>query len=284
MNATASRHSAHSVTALLRAALVPALAAGLLSACAAGPDREALAQRYRASVPIVPDANVLAKPNAYDPRRWPVRQVQTLVSGCWGIERDGRYNEIDSFRVKARLAPDGSVTESEVVNAEAMLLDPVFRELALSAQQALTGCGPLPLPPADYEGWRELTFRFMPFVATPVADPVVPNTGEIGAPTSGELDSLRGHIERCWGLPVGIRKADEMVVTLRVALRPGGAVQRVEVTDKERLKRDPNFEVAAKAAIRAVLRCSPLPLPPEKYDAWKTILLTFDPWEMLNAR
>lgn len=270
---------------LLRNGLILLLAAGLLSACAAGPDKEALAQRYRASVPIVPDANVLAKPNAYDPRRWPVREVQSLVSGCWGIERDGRYNEIDSFRVKARFAADGSVIESEVVNAEAMLLDPVFRELALSAQRALTDCGPLPLPPADYEGWRELTFRFMPFVESPAPDPVVPNTAQVrapGTPTVGELDSLRGHLERCWDLPVGIRNDDKMVVALRVALLRDGTVERIEVTDKERQKRDPNFRVAVEAAIRAVQRCSPLALPPEKYQAWRVILLKFDPREMIG--
>ncbi len=264
--------------------LIVLLAAGLLSACAAGPDGEVLAQRYRASVPIVPDVSVLAKPNAYDPRRWPVRQVQSLVSGCWNIERDGRYNESGSFRIKARLAPDGSVIESEVVNAEAMLLDPVFRELALSAQQALTACGPLPLPPADYEGWRELTFRFMPQVASPTSDSVVLSAAQtaVSAPMAlSEIDSLRGDVQRCWDVPAEIAGAENASVELRLSLDPDGTVRRAEVVGEGRARKDRVYRLAAEAAMRAIMRCSPLRgLPPSKYEAWKVIYLMFDPWTL----
>ena len=263
--------------------LVALLAVGLLTACASGPQKDIAPQGYRYSIPIMPEVSALPTIKVSDPRRWPVREVQSQVAHCWSIERDGRYNDIGSFRLEARLAPDGSVVESEVVNAEGMLLDPVFRELALSAQQALTDCGPLPLPPADYEAWRELTFRFMPYVAAP--EPLTRRAAqstETGPLTVTEKDSFMIQVSRCWYVQAGLRNADSQVVELRIALDPDGTVRQIEVVDEERLERDPSFGIAAKAAIRAVRRCGPFDLPPEKYEAWKVIVLHFDPGEQLK--
>jgi hypothetical protein len=46
---------------------------------------------------------------------------------------------------------------------------------------------------------------------------------------------------------------------------------------------DPFYRSAAESALRAVLnpQCSPLKLPPEKFDQWKTLELTFNPKDLL---
>ena len=48
--------------------------------------------------------------------------------------------------------------------------------------------------------------------------------------------------------------------------------------------RDRFYRAAAESAMRAVQndKCSPLKLPPDKYDRWKEITLTFDPSKMVG--
>ena len=41
--------------------------------------------------------------------------------------------------------------------------------------------------------------------------------------------------------------------------------------------------LSAESAVRAVRRCAPYNLPPEKYDSWREILMTFDPREILGG-
>ena len=44
-----------------------------------------------------------------------------------------------------------------------------------------------------------------------------------------------------------------------------------------RFKIDGFYRTAARAAVRAVEECSPLPLPPEKHEVWKDFIFHFDP-------
>ena len=62
-----------------------------------------------------------------------------------------------------------------------------------------------------------------------------------------------------------------------------GTVKNAGVLDIGRYNRDSAFRAAADSALRALRnpRCSPLKLPPEKYDQWKTIVINFDPQDML---
>jgi hypothetical protein len=39
-------------------------------------------------------------------------------------------------------------------------------------------------------------------------------------------------------------------------------------------------QAAPESAVRAVRRCAPYNLPPEKYEAWKQVKVTFDPTDM----
>jgi len=97
-----------------------------------------------------------------------------------------------------------------------------------------------------------------------------------------DLDLIRKQIEPCWNVPAGARYAEDLVVTVEVELDQTGEVRSAIITDRARADRDPAYRTAAESARRAVWSCSPLKLPPEKYEDWKKITLTFDPKQVLG--
>ena len=98
-----------------------------------------------------------------------------------------------------------------------------------------------------------------------------------------EEDALRRQIEGCWSPPIGARDAQNLIVDITIDVNQDRTVASAEVVDKSRYGSDPFFRAAGDAAIRAVRnpKCSPLQLPPEKYEQWKRITFTFDPRDML---
>ena len=92
-----------------------------------------------------------------------------------------------------------------------------------------------------------------------------------------DFDRLRAHLSKCWDLPVGSAGADTLIVDIILTSDRDGTVLSAEIKDKTRYKIDRAFKAAAAEAQRATLECSPLPLPPEKYDQWKSFVFAFDP-------
>jgi hypothetical protein len=104
------------------------------------------------------------------------------------------------------------------------------------------------------------------------------------APLSfSELDALRRQIGGCWTLPVGVEGIQDMVVQLRIEVRPDRTVQRVTIQDQSRFDRDPSFRAVAESARRAVDKCSPLTLPPGKYAVWRDIMMNFYPQDAISG-
>jgi outer membrane biosynthesis protein TonB len=101
--------------------------------------------------------------------------------------------------------------------------------------------------------------------------------------TITQEDALRRQISQCWNMPIGARDAQNLIVEIVIDVNPDRTVQRAEIVDQTRYATDSFFRAAAEAALRAVRnpRCSPLELPPDKYDQWKRIDFTFDPRDML---
>ncbi len=97
----------------------------------------------------------------------------------------------------------------------------------------------------------------------------------------GEMDALRQQLAACWNIPAGAKYAENLVVDIRLVVNPDRTVNSAEVINP---RNDQFFRTAAESAIRAVYspRCNPLNLPAGKYDQWKTIVVTFDPREMLQ--
>lgn len=98
--------------------------------------------------------------------------------------------------------------------------------------------------------------------------------------SQSELDALRGQVARCWNPPVGAAGAEDLTVRLQFNLSRTGEVEgQMKVLNSSS---NPTFRAAASSAERAVYRCGPYSLPAAKYDAWKTVILNFDPRDMLG--
>jgi hypothetical protein len=81
--------------------------------------------------------------------------------------------------------------------------------------------------------------------------------------TQNELAALIAQVSRCWTYPMGWTDPSEVSVTLRFALNMDGSVAgQPEVVA---YPAGQYGRVATENAIRAVLRCGPYRLPPEKY-------------------
>lgn len=114
--------------------------------------------------------------------------------------------------------------------------------------------------------------------------PPQPQTDQLGAQlSSSELDAVRSQIAGCWYIDPGKKGADTLVIEIHVDLASDGSVLgNPEILDTERAATDPVFQAAAEAARRALLKCSPLHLPPDKYDTWKSTTFRFNPSGMLG--
>lgn len=96
--------------------------------------------------------------------------------------------------------------------------------------------------------------------------------------TATELDFLRERLARCWNPPIGyVNSADvrvALIITLNVDGSLAGMPQVVEAPQGQ------FANLAPETAIRAVRQCAPYNLPPEKYDTWRQVKVTFDPRDM----
>jgi len=101
----------------------------------------------------------------------------------------------------------------------------------------------------------------------------------------GELDALRRQLSGCWNFPAGAKHAGSLIVEIRVVVNRDRTVRTARIVDVSRMRQDAFYRSAAESALRAVLnpRCSPLLLPPTKYDLWRTMTLEFDPRKMLGG-
>ncbi len=145
-------------------------------------------------------------------------------------------------------------------------------------------------PPAEeeqQEDFQSLLRNLMPNEDPPVRgqDPQATGTTPPApfAPrmSVSELDSLRRQLNQCWSVLAGARYAENLIVELQLIVNPDRTIRHVQIKDQLRYNTDRFFRAAADAAQRAVFRCSPLDLPPNKYDLWNTITVTFDPRKML---
>jgi len=97
-----------------------------------------------------------------------------------------------------------------------------------------------------------------------------------------EIDALRARIQSCWNVPAGAADAKDLIVQVRILMKPDGALQAEPMLINH--SSNPYFQVAAEAALRAVRRCAPYSfLPVAKYEAWKDVEVTFDPRDMYRG-
>lgn len=114
-----------------------------------------------------------------------------------------------------------------------------------------------------------------------------PDSGQIAKLSDqlsmSEMDAVRRQIGQCWNAWAGGKNAEEQIVEVRVVMNRDRTVNSASILDRGRYNRDSHFRAAADAAIRAIQnpKCSPLKLPPDKYDQWKSFIFRFDPSDAL---
>ena len=107
-------------------------------------------------------------------------------------------------------------------------------------------------------------------------------TGRAVTLSQNELDALRARLRECWNVPVGVAEARDLIVTVRIQFKQDGTLQ----TDPRLMNSGshPAFQVAAESALRAVRNCAPYSfLPLAKYEAWKDVIVDFDPRDMFRG-
>ncbi len=116
--------------------------------------------------------------------------------------------------------------------------------------------------------------------APPSSQPQAPLGSQLSA---SEIDLIREQISRCWNVPAGARDAKDLVVEIHVLVNPDGTVRQATIVDQGRLASDPDFRAAAESARRAFYNpeCTPLRLPPDKYEVWKDLVVDFSPKDVL---
>ena len=101
--------------------------------------------------------------------------------------------------------------------------------------------------------------------------------------TVSEVDAFRAQMRRCWSPPAGAKKAENLVVRVRLSLTAKGVISSgPKVVNRGQLS-DPYFRAAAESVLRAIRRCQPFKMPTKKYASWRNIELTFDPSKMLGG-
>ena len=103
--------------------------------------------------------------------------------------------------------------------------------------------------------------------------------------TLSEEDALKAQIFGCWSIPLGLPYDENLLVRIKLKLKPDGSVTKTEILDHARMNKPGQgfYKVLAESALRAVRLCQPLKVPASGYDRWKELQLNFDAREMLGG-
>jgi len=108
------------------------------------------------------------------------------------------------------------------------------------------------------------------------------SSGQAAQLSMSELDALRARLGQLWGIPAGAKDPQELVVQIRIQLKPDGTLAGPPMVLTS--GKTPLFVAARDSAIRAVFRGQPYDmLRPEHYEQWKDIEITFDPRDMIRG-
>ena len=108
---------------------------------------------------------------------------------------------------------------------------------------------------------------------------------DFGGLTLSEEDALKAQIFGCWSIPLGLPFNEDLLVRIKLQLKPDGSIIRTEILDHARMNRPGQgfYKVLAESALRAIKLCQPLRVPSTGYERWKNMQLNFDAREMLEG-
>ena len=100
-----------------------------------------------------------------------------------------------------------------------------------------------------------------------------------------EEDALKAQIFGCWSIPLGLPFNENLLVRIKLQLKPDGSIIKSEILDHVRMNKPGQgfYKVLAESALRAIKLCQPLRVPTKGYERWKELQLNFDAREMLEG-
>ncbi len=108
---------------------------------------------------------------------------------------------------------------------------------------------------------------------------------DFSALTLSEEDALKAQIFGCWSIPLGLPYNENLLIRIKLKLKPDGTVMKSEILDHARMNKPGQgfYKVLAESALRAIQLCQPLRVPSTGYERWKDLQLNFDASEMLEG-
>ena len=78
-----------------------------------------------------------------------------------------------------------------------------------------------------------------------------------------EEDALKAQLFGCWSIPLGLPYSENLLVRIKLKLKPDGSVIKSEVLDHARMNKPGQgfYKVLAESALRAIKLCQPLRVP-----------------------
>ncbi|MCC1480209.1 hypothetical protein J1C52_00995 [Roseibaca sp. Y0-43] len=139
---------------------------------------------------------------------------------------------------------------------------------------------PAPEPAADPE--TDVASEVADAVAAALADSLagigtVPQQAGLSA---SEADRLRLAIQQCWNIGTLSTEAQQITITVGFSMTPAAMPEQGSIyTVESSAGSDGAVSQAFEAARRAIIRCAGdgYGLPPESYDAWRNVEITFNP-------
>jgi hypothetical protein len=119
----------------------------------------------------------------------------------------------------------------------------------------------------------------MAATAPPSSQPKAPLGSQL---TASDIDLVREQLRPCFNPPFGAKEKPDLVADIRVVMNPDGTVQQARVADQGQYASDQIYRAVADSGIRALKnpRCSPLRLPPDRYEVWQSFVFGFSTKDM----
>ena len=101
--------------------------------------------------------------------------------------------------------------------------------------------------------------------------------------TLSEEDELKAQIFGCWSVPLGLPYDENLLVRIKINIKPDGTVSEIEILDHDRMNKPGQgfYKLLVESVLRAIKLCQPLRVPSTGYERWKELQLNFDAREML---
>ena len=110
-------------------------------------------------------------------------------------------------------------------------------------------------------------------------------TMEYSKLTLSEEDALKAQIFTCWSVPIGLPFSEDLLVRVKLQLKPDGTIEKLEMLDHVKMNTPgkEKFRTLADSVRRAIQLCNPLKVPTSGYERWKNMILNFDARDMLGG-